>query len=663
MNKRSFNKILVANRGEISLRIIRTIHEMGKTAVAVYSEDDSDLPFVSKADEAYSLGNGSLEETYLNQEKIIRIALLAGADAIHPAYGFLSENPGFAGNCRKNNIVFIGPSEEHISLMGNKVKARKLAHEAGLPVPEGLSGTPEEIIARADSLHYPLMVKPADGGGGKGMYIVNSPVELTEALHASSREAMSYFGTNEVFAEVYLPSSRHIEVQILADHHGNTLHLFDRECSLQRRHQKIVEEAPSPSLDQRTRELILSFALSLVKSLAYTGAGTVEFLLTEDREIFFLEMNTRIQVEHPVTEVITEIDLIKEQITVAQGFPLSVSQGQIGIKGHAIEVRLYAEDPANDFIPSVGKILALDFPATEGLRVDNGYLAGNTIHPRYDPMLAKIISRGRNREEAINRLIAALKGIYIAGPKNNRDYLLALMQNPDFRENRINTTWIRHNTTELNRTVKERADSLSEARVLSAALMIALQQNTGLEQDSVRDHTAYWRLIPEMILRKDKNTSRLNFEMLRTKNEVKIRLHNKKVSLSLQVTSGNHYILTMDDQTISFRGTTDGSDIYLDFNGIQFKLRRMDIPDPRYLDTGSTLRGEKSNEIEAPLPGKIVAVTVKEGQSVNKGETLMVIESMKMENRIISPKDGIVSKVYVREGQGTDKNKLLILLE
>ncbi len=464
-----FNKILIANRGEIALRIIRTVHSMGRRAVAVHSFSDRELPFVTEADEAYSLGSGTLAETYLDQSKIIRIAREAGADAIHPGYGFLAENAGFAERCMKEKIVFIGPNPEAIRIMGDKVRARERAGELGLPLLDGFTGEPDELVAAANRFPYPVLIKPSAGGGGKGMRIVYSAEMFEEAAIEASREAVNYFGSGDLYVEQYLVNPRHIEVQVMADHHGNAVHLFERECSIQRRYQKIIEEAPSVSVSPATRRLITERALDLVRGMGYTNAGTVEFLMDETGSFYFLEMNTRIQVEHPVTEMITGIDLVKEQITIAEGESLSFSQDDLQISGHAIEARIYAEDPIQSFMPSAGKIGAFMQPDTRGLRIDSGYRRGNRVESHYDPMIAKVIAHGTDRKDAIRHLVESLKNFHITGLNTNRDYLVSLLQTPFFARNRLHTMVVEQEAASILEAVRLSRDKIKPEFLVLAA--------------------------------------------------------------------------------------------------------------------------------------------------------------------------------------------------
>ncbi len=662
MNKQVFHKILIANRGEIASRIIRSVQETGRSAVAVYASPDRDLPFVAEADEAFPLGEGSLAETYLNADRIIAAARMSGADAIHPGYGFLSENADFADSCRAAGISFIGPSAEAISLMGNKVKARDIAEKAGIPVLKGITGTLETLLDRSKELVFPVLVKPSDGGGGKGMRLVKEPQELAPALQAAAREALSYFGSEEVFIEHYLEAPRHIEVQVLADHHGNAIHLFERECTLQRRYQKIVEEAPSPAVDEDLRKQITDYALTLVKSIGYTSAGTVEFLMSRDKKIYFLEMNTRIQVEHPVTEAITGVDLVREQIRIAQNLPLSFRQEDLKINCHAIEVRLYSEEPEKEFRPSSGLLTSAVYPEKPWIRNDYGYREGNRVNPWYDPLIAKIIVTGRNRDEARNRLTGALKETHISGVQTNRDFLTELTDSAAFRGNEVDTRWIDDNLMEIIGLTEKRKAEQETAELLGAAVLVALQHNYNPEKDTIWHSAGYWRIFPEILMNYGERQYRLHYEMTGNRKKIQLHFEGRILDISLEQQTGKHFRISYGTHQLALWGSVDRSDISLDINGIRYDFRRPDIPDPRYISTDSASSAENRNEVLAPLPGRIAEVLVREGQEVEPGETMLIIESMKMENRIVSSRHGRVGNVYVKKGDQAEKNKLLILL-
>ena len=439
------NKILVANRGEIALRIMRSAREMGIKTVAVFSEADRNSPHVRYADEAVCIGPASSKESYLRGDKIIEVAKLLGVDGIHPGYGFLSENATFAKLVEENGITFIGPTPEAIEVMGSKLAAKEAAKKFDIPMVPGSEGAItgiEEARELATKTGYPILIKASAGGGGKGMRIVNVPEELEEQIQRAQSEAISAFGDGSVFIEKYVGSPKHIEVQILGDNYGNIVYLFERECSVQRRHQKVVEEAPSSCLTPERRKAIGEAAVKVGKSCAYIGAGTVEFLVDEELNFYFLEMNTRLQVEHPVTEMITGMDLVKEQIKVARGEKLGFTQEDLVMRGHAIELRVYAEDPMNNFLPDIGKLVQYKKPEGPGVRVDDGYEEGMDIPIYYDPMLAKLVAYGKDRTEAIGRLIRAIDDYRIEGVKNTLAFGKFVLQHPDFVSGKFDTHFV-----------------------------------------------------------------------------------------------------------------------------------------------------------------------------------------------------------------------------
>jgi len=440
-----FRKLLVANRGEIAQRIFRACRELGIRSVAIYSEVDRSAPWAQLADESYQLDGKTARETYLNQEAIFRIAREAGADALHPGYGFLSENPEFAEACARHGLHFIGPSPQSMRALGSKAEARILARQVNVPVIPGLDAaghSDEELFALSREIGYPILIKASAGGGGKGMRVVREPGEFEDALHAARSEAVSSFGSDHVLIERYLTSTRHVEIQVLGDRHHNIVHLFERECSVQRRHQKIIEESPSPIVAPALREEMSQAALALARRVGYVSAGTVEFMVTGTEEFYFLEMNTRLQVEHPVTELVTGVDLAAWQIRLAAGEPLAFTQEQLTQRGHAIECRVYAEDPARGFLPSIGEIAYYRRPAGPGVRVDDGIDAGTLVSPYYDPMLLKVITWGADRREAIRKMVRALGDTVILGVTTNIPYLLDVLQHPGFTAGDISTRFL-----------------------------------------------------------------------------------------------------------------------------------------------------------------------------------------------------------------------------
>jgi 3-methylcrotonyl-CoA carboxylase alpha subunit len=440
-----FNKILIANRGEIARRLFRAAHELGVRCVAVYSEPDENAAWLTDADERYPLPGVTAAETYLNQQLILQIAQRAGAEAIHPGYGFLSENATFAAACAAQGLTFIGPSAAAIEAMGSKARSREIAIQAGVPVIPGLDGAGKsaaELQAAAAEMGYPVLIKASAGGGGKGMRVVWSPDELADGIQAARGEAKSSFGDDHILLEKYFTEIHHVEAQLLGDHHGRILHLFERECSIQRRHQKIIEESPSPNLTPELRQEMMAAAVKLAQAVDYTNAGTVEFVLTADGKFYLLEMNTRLQVEHPVTELVTGIDLAVWQIRIAAGEPLPWAQEDLRQRGCAIECRLYAEDPANHFLPSIGQISYYRPPSGPGVRIDDGIASGSQVTPYYDPMLAKLVTWGGDRPEALRKMNQALKETVLLGVTSNIPYLQAILNHPAFSAGQTTTGFL-----------------------------------------------------------------------------------------------------------------------------------------------------------------------------------------------------------------------------
>jgi acetyl-CoA carboxylase biotin carboxylase subunit len=440
-----FKKILVANRGEIARRIFLACRELGVPSVAIYSEADAGSPWTRLADERYPLAGVSATESYLNQAAVFAVAAACEADAIHPGYGFLSENAGFAAACADNGMTFIGPTAEAMEAMGNKAAARALAEAAGVPVVPGVDGAglkEGEVWKAADSIGYPVLIKASAGGGGKGMRVVESPAGFADALQAAQKEAQSAFGDDHVIVEKYFSGIHHVEIQVLGDQQGSVLHLFERECSVQRRHQKIIEESPSPIVTDDLRQRMATAAVSLAQQVNYASAGTVEFIVDGVGNFYFLEMNTRLQVEHPVTELVTGLDLVVWQIRIAAGEALSFAQADMYQRGHALECRVYAEDPANQFLPSIGEIVWYERPSGPGVRVDDGIETGTQVTPYYDPMLAKVITWGHDRRGAIAKMIAALEQTVILGVITNIPYLLAILEEPHFVGGNVSTHYL-----------------------------------------------------------------------------------------------------------------------------------------------------------------------------------------------------------------------------
>jgi 3-methylcrotonyl-CoA carboxylase alpha subunit len=643
-----YKRILIANRGEIALRVIKTAKDLGIHTVALYSEQDRDAEHVMQADEAFPLKGASLQETYLNAKQIVELAHKAKADAIHPGYGFLAENAMFSKLCSDSGIDFIGPDAEAIELMGNKVNAREFAKSIGVPVLEGVVGDTEHLLQSSESMKFPLLIKAAAGGGGKGMRIVRKQEEMKAALESTSREAESYFGDGTVLIERYIENPRHIEVQILADQHGNVIHLFERECSIQRRFQKVIEEAPSPTLTPELRTKMGATAVLLSKEMNYSNAGTVEFLVDEDLNYYFLEMNTRIQVEHPVTEMVTGVDLVEQQLFVASGRELNLKQEDIKLNGHAIEARIYAEDPEKDFIPSPGEIVYYNPPKLfEGrLRLDSAITGPCTIHPDFDPMIAKLVVWDENRDLSIERLHLALHDYQIHGIKNNIMYLHTLLNTEAFKLNKISTHFCQYHAEELNQIMlREKEDVPSFLFHISFALF-ELNRH---ESNTVWQEIGYWRLQGARLRVMDENT--VDVEILE-ENPYRIRIGDDVYGIeNLQVQSEFMSFEFEGARYRFYRSKNSEGKSFVSCRGIVRQLERWSEIQAKPKESGSGGQNTTNGRIVSPMPGKVVKIEAKTGQHVAKGDVLLIVEAMKMENSILAPFEGKVEEVFVEEGE------------
>ena len=637
----SFNSILIANRGEIACRIMQTAQNMGIKCIAVYVDADADAPFVKMADESVLLST-----SYMDSEAILSAAKQTGAEAVHPGYGFLSENAAFARKVKNNNLIWIGPSAHVIKVMGDKLKAKELAEKSGvptLPMAADLKG--------AKDLGYPLLIKAAAGGGGKGMRIVTSPKNLKESVISAQREALSGFGDDRIFIERYVKKSRHIEIQILGDEHGNIVHLGERECSIQRRHQKIIEESPSPKVDPFLREQMGEAALKLAKKIKYCSAGTVEFLMDDNTgEFWFLEVNTRLQVEHPVTEEVTGIDLVYEQIKIARGEELEFTQDDISWHGHSIEARLYAEDPGNNFLPEVGTLIAYDTEMAGDIRWDSGVEQGYKVGTDFDPMLSKVIAWAPNRIDAINKLARGLEKAHFGGVKTNRDFLISCLRNESFINGNTTTDFI-------EREKPSGEQVLSENQIFNASAAIALWIAMGNRaSDEVTD------FMPSNWTNGRMPHQRIKLIIL--KNEIEIKYQLKRSGL-FEVMGTNCKIHAVDESGIDvevgshrfFAQVTRANDQIL----INMPFGDLDaVIVPRFIEPGNEV---PEGGLVAPMPGKVIEVRVKKGDKVKAGDTLIIIEAMKMEHSIKATENGKVTKLMVSLNQQVDNGATLLVLD
>ena len=657
----TIRKLLIANRGEIARRIQRTCRRLGIATVAVFSDADADALFVREADEAVRIGPAASRESYLVIEKLLAAAKLTGADAIHPGYGFLSERAEFAEACEAAGLTFIGPTPSAIRSMGLKREAKLLAAAAGVPVVPGYGGEEQDdavLAQKAREVGFPLLLKASAGGGGKGMRIVREERDLVAGIEGARREALAAFGDGTLIVERYVSSPRHVEIQILGDAHGNLVHLFERECSIQRRHQKIIEESPSPALTPELRAKMGEAAVRVGKAIGYRSAGTVEFILGGD-EFFFLEVNTRLQVEHPVTELVTGVDLVEEQIRVARGEPLGYSQESLRQRGHAIEVRLYAEDSGAGFLPQAGTLADFFVPLEEGVRLDTGVESGDEVSIHYDPMIAKVIAHGATRAEAIRRLARTLERTSVQGLASNRALLIRVLEHPAFAAGALDTHFL---DTHFAGALGEPADPRRDRLAAIAAMLVTHEE-----------HGASRAVIPGV-----PNGYRNNFSIAQT---VAYALGEQTLMVAYRHRGKGRFDVALDGaasarvRLVSWAAPTL---VLEDHDGHRHTLRVV-VDEARgqffvHGTYGSTALVEKPRFPEpgaeqiaggcvAPMPGKIIKVLVTEGQAVTKGTVLVILEAMKMEHSVAASEDGVVTKIAVSEGEQVDSAQVLAVVE
>jgi 3-methylcrotonyl-CoA carboxylase alpha subunit len=666
-----FSKILIANRGEIACRVIKTAMRLGIKTVAVYSEADRNARHVAMADEAVHIGPSAARESYLVTDRIIDAARRTGAQAIHPGYGFLSENAGFADACASAGLVFIGPPASSIRAMGSKSEAKKIMEKARVPLVPGYHGddqSPELLAAEAAKIGYPVLIKASAGGGGKGMRVVESAEKFADALAGAKREAKASFADDHVLVEKYLTRPRHIEIQVFADA-IDCLYLFERDCSIQRRHQKVIEEAPAPNMDPVRRKAMGEAAVAAAKAIGYRGAGTVEFIADQDGTFFFMEMNTRLQVEHPVTEAITGQDLVEWQLIVAAGGKMPLSQDELRIDGHAVEVRLYAEDPARNFLPSTGTLVHLKLPE-EGahVRVDTGVRQGDTVTPFYDPMIAKVIVHDRDRTSAMRRMAALMGETEVVGVTTNAALLKALCSHPAFVGGEVDTGFIeRHRATLFTKPAP------ASDRAFAVATLARLLEWQGAARPAAGDPWSPWnqqngfRLLEEgheevrwkdgerevVVLARRLRTGDLRLELPEGPREARVqRLEDGRLSIGL---GADTFLATVVRRT----ALDGGIDYTLFMDGGSRRLRLVDPLDvTQYEATASA-----DAMVRAPLPGKIIDLRVKAGDTVSKGQALLVLEAMKMEHTLAAPADGTVKSLRYAVGEQVPEGAELVEFE
>ncbi|OWR00461.1 acetyl/propionyl/methylcrotonyl-CoA carboxylase subunit alpha [Sphingopyxis witflariensis] len=640
-----FSKILIANRGEIACRVIRSAKAKGYATVAVFSDADAGARHVLEADEAFRLGGGPLQESYLSAERVLAAARATGADALHPGYGFFSENADFAEQCAAAGITFIGPMPDSVRVMGDKARSKRRMIEAGVPCVPGYEGDDQDdalFVREADRIGYPVMVKASAGGGGRGMRLVHDRGDLAAALVSARSEAKNAFGDDRLLLERAVVDARHVEIQVFGDSFGSVVHLGERDCSVQRRHQKVIEEAPSPAVDEDLRRRMGDAAVRAAAAIDYVGAGTVEFLLGKDGEFYFLEMNTRLQVEHPVTECVTGIDLVDLQIDVAAGLPLPFAQDDISISGHAIEVRFYAEDPRQEFLPQTG-VASIWQPATgDGVRIDHGLVTGQVISSFYDPMIAKIIATGANRDEALRRLVHAVRGTHLLGVATNREFLLDALSIDEFRRGDATTAFIG----------KHYADGFKPGQgdpvaILIAAILAAETAGQGWSSNGKQAH--------QVSLASDGSETIVRVARAGQRWSAQSDAH----SASIAIVERGDTLVRFEVDGLLRRAVylCDNDEIAIDLDGRVYRFEDTTYRAPSRASAGG------DGVLRAPMTGTITAVRVGQDQLVARGDVLAVLEAMKMEQQIIAPIAGKVTTVAVAANQQVAARDILFIVE
>ncbi len=662
-----FNKILIANRGEIACRIIRSANKMGIKTVAVYSEADATARHVALADEAIEIGPAPARQSYLVIEAIIDAAVRSGAEAIHPGYGFLSENAEFADACEKNNIVFIGPPVEAIEAMGSKSRAKQIMGNANVPLVPGYHGDDQSdslLLSEADKIGYPVLIKASAGGGGKGMRIVGQKSEFEDGLAAAKREALSSFSDDKVLIEKYLSKPRHIEIQVFCDQTGNAVYLFERDCSIQRRHQKVVEEAPAPGMQPARREEMGKAAIAAAQAINYVGAGTVEFIVDEDGNFYFMEMNTRLQVEHPVTELITGQDLVEWQLLVAFGQKLPCSQKDLSIHGHALEARIYAEDPDRDFLPATGLLSHLRFPQdNQHVRVDTGVREGDSVSMHYDPMIAKLIVWDRDRASCLRRMSRALDDTQVVGVTTNIDFLSSLVSHPAFEAAEFDTGFIEEHHEQLFLD----SHALNDNILALATLYIILGRRSRAQSIALNssDRFSPWHSSNAWQANID-TVEDLYFIENGSEHLVKIRyetqstvllIGEKKFSVSGTLSEEGELSAHLDGTRTHVTVVENGDSLTILHSDYQYTLTHIDKT------RQSAMQESIPGSLISPMPGKVIEVLVSEGDKVSAGAALLILEAMKMEHTICAPLDGVVKTIHYAAGDMLDEGVELLVVE
>jgi len=653
-----FRKVLIANRGEIAVRIISSARKLGIRTVAVYAGDDAGSLHVSMADEAFLLPGTRLEETYLNQDLIIDLALQSGADAIHPGYGFLSENAGFAAKAENAGLVFIGATPEQISLMGEKIKAIDFVKRLNIPVISGKSGTAGELILCQELPEFPVLIKASSGGGGKAMQVVEKIEDLPQALQKARRQAEAFFGDGTLFIEQYIPKARHVEIQVMGDGKGEAVHLFERECSTQRKYQKLIEESPATAVSESLKEGLYEYALRIAKATRYRGAGTIEFLVDQDENCYFLEMNTRLQVEHPVTELVTGQDLVEWQLKIAGGSRLPLTQQELKQRGHAIEVRICAEDPEEGFKPSCGTIRAVVIPPA--VRWDSFITEDLLLPAVYDSLIGKLVVHAASREEAMEKITFALQKLLIGGVKTNQLFLLQLIQSETFRTNKMTTCFLEEQVIDLLSLLGGAREKVPFERVLAAYLIHHYCRP--FEKKGFWFDAGYWRI--QTTLQVEMDNINYGFNVLQSGSKYYLRYNDRWSELADVHFDGRKIDCKLNDHLCEVMVFDDEDTTVIQYQGHPFFLRRSCFDSQTELkqqqNSGS---GGIPSTIVAGLFGKVVDVLVKPGDRLTEGQNLLIIESMKMEFTIQSPVNATVKAVYASKGKMIQDTEILVDLE
>ncbi|RZG70343.1 acetyl/propionyl/methylcrotonyl-CoA carboxylase subunit alpha [Acinetobacter wuhouensis] len=644
----AFSKVLVANRGEIAVRVMKTAKAMGYATVAVYSDADRNARHVKVADEAVYIGASKVSESYLSIQNIIEACKKTGADAVHPGYGFLSENTDFAAACAENGITFIGPPAPAIELMGSKRLSKIAMIQAGVPCVPGYEGDQQDIAhleQQANQIGYPLMVKASAGGGGRGMRLVQSAADIVESLKTARSEAENAFGSGELILEKAVIAPRHVEIQVFGDTHGNYVYLFERDCSIQRRHQKVVEEAPCPVMTDALRQQMGEAAVAAARSCDYVGAGTVEFLLDASGEFYFLEMNTRLQVEHPVTELITGLDLVEWQLRVANGETLPLQQSELTLTGHAIEVRLYAEDPRLDFLPQTGQVqrwLPVELP---NVRIDHGLLTEDEISPFYDPMVAKVIAYGKTRQDAIRLLARAVDDCVLLGVNSNKQFLVNLLRHPIIVKGDTNTAFIQEHFQD-DVSLHKQTLGLEHLAIAAALFTNASSQsswNTGIALS--------------LPLKLKHDEQQLQVSVKRDQNQVEVEICGQTSTIQILEQTAQKLVYDANGVRRSIDYVLDGNNLFLDAVNGNIAIENTTYAPPETSDVAG------DGKIRAPMDGAIINILVNAGDTVTKGQTLLILEAMKIQQQIKSDVDGVVDEIIGQVGQQVKKRQLVLNIQ